>query len=101
MKAEFFLQIEKEIRKTTDKLASPTSSHLRTVKRKKIISSGIVPLDYRLSGGFRRGIYIISVPVASFKTTLALNIGRNIAANGIPILFFNLDLTGPEEIICS
>jgi replicative DNA helicase len=57
------------------------------------ISSGFSDLD-KYTGGFRNGnMYIIGARPKMGKTSLAIQLARNVAGNGIPVLIKSLEMT--------
>lgn len=65
----------------------------------KPLSTGIKPLDEALEGGFYKKNLVILGAISSLgKTTLALQIGDNIARNGNDVLIFSLEMS-KEELI--
>ena len=65
----------------------------------KPLSTGIEPLDEALEGGFYKKNLVILGAISSLgKTTLALQIGDNIARNGNDVLIFSLEMS-KEELI--
>jgi replicative DNA helicase len=51
--------------------------------------TGFDPLDHHLTGGFRAGeLILIAGPQGLGKTSWALQVGRNIAADGRPVVYF-------------
>ena len=65
----------------------------------KPISTGIDELDKALEGGFYRKNLVILGAISSLgKTTLALQIGDNVARNGTDVLIFSLEMS-KEELI--
>jgi len=58
--------------------------------------TGIKSLD-NLTGGFANGDFIIlAAGTGEGKSTLALNIANNIASEGVPTLFFTLEMKGKQ-----
>ena len=67
--------------------------------KNKPLSTGIKALDEALEGGFYRKNLVILGAISSLgKTTLALQIGDNIARGGSDVLIFSLEMS-KEELI--
>ena len=67
--------------------------------KNKPLSTGIKALDEALEGGFYRKNLVILGAISSLgKTTLALQIGDNIARGGTDVLIFSLEMS-KEELI--
>ena len=65
----------------------------------KPLSTGIDELDDALEGGFYKKNLVILGAISSLgKTTLALQIGDNVARNGTDVLIFSLEMS-KEELI--
>lgn len=68
------------------------------------LSYGIQPID-EITGGIEWGDYIILAGRPSTgKTTLAMNIGVNIAQSGVPVYLFEIEMTSVkivERLVCS
>ena len=65
----------------------------------KPLSTGIKPLDEALEGGFYKKNLVILGAISSLgKTTLALQIGDNVARGGKDVLIFSLEMS-KEELI--
>ena len=68
-------------------------------EKNKPLSTGIKALDDALEGGFYRKNLVILGAISSLgKTTLALQIGDNIARKGTDVLIFSLEMS-KEELI--
>jgi KaiC/GvpD/RAD55 family RecA-like ATPase len=64
-----------------------------------LVPTGIAPLDGVLRGGLRtRRLMVVAGPPESGKTTLAAQIGRNMARNGIAVGQFDLDDPGGFDV---
>lgn len=57
------------------------------------ISSGFKPLDELLEGGFYPGLYILGAESSVGKSTYALQIADNIAAQGTDVIYFSLEMS--------
>lgn len=72
---------------------------IKDKENNKPLSTGIKALDEALEGGFYRKNLVILGAISSLgKTTLALQIGDNIARNGNDVLIFSLEMS-KEELI--
>ena len=60
------------------------------------ISTGFDNLDQSLGGGLYAGLYTLGAISSLGKTTLALQIADNIAANGYDVIFFSLEMSSAE-----
>jgi len=60
------------------------------------ISSGFRQLDFHLDGGFHEGLYVLGAITSLGKTTLALQLGDQIAQGGTDVLIFSLEMSRPE-----
>jgi replicative DNA helicase len=75
------------------------SDNIKDKERNKPLSTGIKKLDEALEGGFYKKNLVILGAISSLgKTTLALQIGDNIARNGNDVLIFSLEMS-KEELI--
>ena len=63
----------------------------------EILPTGLADLDRLLDGGFHESEYTLLAARPSVgKTTLAINIARHIAGEGIPVLFISLEMRNTE-----
>src|SRR5690606_222457 len=62
------------------------------------ISTGFDNLDQSLGGGLYAGLYTLGAISSLGKTTLALQIADNIAANGYEVIFFSLEMALAEVL---
>lgn len=67
-------------------------------KDKKAITTGFHLLDRELGGGFYSGFYVLGAIPSLGKTTLAVQIADNIAAQGHDVLFFSLEMSKLEIV---
>ena len=75
------------------------TNQIKDQEQNKPISTGIEQLDQALEGGFYRKNLVILGAISSLgKTTLALQIGDNIARQGNDVLIFSLEMS-KEELI--
>ncbi len=68
------------------------------------VASGFNGLDNMTSGFQKSDLIIIAARPAVGKTTLALNIARNAAANNVPVMVFSLEMSREQlsmRILCS
>jgi replicative DNA helicase len=73
-----------------DDVGSRLSSGTATTSR--IWPTGFSPLDHYLSGGFRSGdLVLLGGPQGLGKTALALQIARNAARSGRPVVYFSYE----------
>lgn len=72
---------------------------IKDKENNKPLSTGIKQLDEALEGGFYKKNLVILGAISSLgKTTLALQLGDNIARNGKDVLIFSLEMS-KEELI--
>ena len=75
------------------------SNNILDQEKNKSLSTGIKQLDEALEGGFYKKNLVILGAISSLgKTTLALQIGDNIARKGNDVLIFSLEMS-KEELI--
>lgn len=75
------------------------NQNIQDYEKNKPLSTGINPLDEALEGGFYKKNLVILGAISSLgKTTLALQIGDNIAREGNDVLIFSLEMS-KEELI--
>jgi replicative DNA helicase len=75
------------------------SNNILDQEKNKPLSTGIKQLDEALEGGFYKKNLVILGAISSLgKTTLALQIGDNIARKGNDVLIFSLEMS-KEELI--
>lgn len=55
-------------------------------------------IDKVFDGGFRPGLYVFGAGTGIGKTTLALQIADNVAANGHPVLYVSMEMSRDELI---
>lgn len=65
-----------------------------------IISTGFRCFDDGLHGGFTAGIHLLGAIPASGKTTFFVQVGDQIAQQGIPVLFFSLEIN-PKKLVAT
>ena len=70
--------------------------HQTTVKQR--ISTGFNSLDIALYGGFTNELYILSAETSIGKSAIASCLAQNIAASGIDVLYYALEM-GRDEFI--
>lgn len=63
------------------------------------IPTGFPKFDHAIGGGLRRGsISVIGARTGIGKTTLGINMGTNIAARGIPVLYLDTEMQKEDHI---
>jgi len=63
------------------------------IKEAPLILSGIKEIDHTMVTGFEKGtLTLICADVGGFKSSMMLNIGLNVWANGFPVLFVPLEM---------
>lgn len=79
---------------------SRLSSSLDKFKKSRIselyyerISTGFKSLDEKIGGGIADGLTVIGAGSGMGKSTFALQMGQNISAQGIPVLFFSMEMS--------
>lgn len=60
--------------------------------------TGFPELDMALSGGFVAGLHCIGAISSIGKTTFVLQMGDNMARNGVPVIIFSLEMR-PEQLV--
>ena len=68
-----------------------TRERIREVAAKRV-STGFPELDRSLSGGLTNGLYVLGAVPGLGKSTLALQIACNLSGQGIPVLYFALEM---------
>lgn len=82
------LKIEESVVETLNR-----ASDMQTGAKFPSIPSGYKSLDHTLGGGFQKnGLYVLAARPGKGKTSLALNLSRNIAKNGYRVLFISLEM---------
>lgn len=91
---------EQERREYAEQAAGLFASALFDSTRGKTscVSTGFAGLDNALGGGIYEGLYVIGAVSSLGKTTLALQIGDQIAQGGTDVLFFSLEMQREELI---
>lgn len=56
------------------------------------VSTGFPELDGHLNGGLTNGLYVLGAVPGLGKSTLALQIAHNVSAQGVPVLYFALEM---------
>lgn len=56
------------------------------------VSTGFPELDRNLNGGLSNGLYVLGAVPGLGKSTLALQIAYNLSSQGIPVLYFALEM---------
>lgn len=73
--------------------------YFRTIEQQppiKLVSTGFSMLDKYLKGGIRTGLYILGAVSNLGKTAFLLQIADQIAKQGIPVLYFSLEMDKKE-----
>ena len=73
--------------------------YFRTIKdqpKAKMVSTGFTNLDKNLKGGLRTGFYVLGAVSNLGKTAFMLQIADQIARQGIPVLYFSLEMDKKE-----
>lgn len=65
---------------------------------KRVISTGFSGLDDALGGGLYPGLYFLGAVSSIGKTTLLLQIADQIAKQGIPVLYYSLEMSANQLI---
>ena len=68
-----------------------TRSHIQSVAMERV-STGFPELDRSLNGGLTNGLYVLGAVPGLGKSTLALQIAYNLSSQGIPVLYFALEM---------
>ena len=68
-----------------------TQSHIQTIATQRV-STGFPELDRCLNGGFTNGLYVLGAVPGLGKSTLALQLAYNLSSQGIPVLYFALEM---------
>ena len=56
------------------------------------VSTGFPGVDRSLNGGFSSGLYVLGAVPGLGKSTLALQIAHNVSKQGVPALYFALEM---------
>ena len=78
-------------RTLSDYAARFTRERIREVSTQRV-STGFPALDRGLSGGLTNGLYVLGAVPGLGKSTLALQIAYNLSSQGIPVLYFALEM---------
>ena len=57
------------------------------------VSTGFPELDHNLGGGLTNGLYVLGAVPGLGKSTLALQIACNLSGQGIPVLYFAMEMS--------
>lgn len=68
-----------------------TRDHIQTIAAERV-STGFPALDRSLNGGLTNGLYVLGAVPGLGKSTLALQIAYNLSSQGIPVLYFALEM---------
>lgn len=91
---------EKEIKDLTEKTAAGRfEGFLKRIGESRTgLATGFDALDRELGGGLFPGLYAIGAISSLGKTTFALQVADHIAASGVPVLIFSLEM-GADELM--
>lgn len=67
-------------------------------KQKPVISTGILDFDIALNGGLSDELYILGAETGQGKSAFSMHIAQNIAAAGVNVLYFALEMSKRELI---
>ena len=68
------------------------------IEQKQRISTGFLELDKLLSGGLANELYIMGAETSTGKSAFLMTIAQNVAASGIDVLYFALEM-GRDEFV--
>ena len=68
-----------------------SKEHIREISSRRV-STGFPELDRILGGGLTNGLYVLGADPGLGKSTLALQISCNLSGQGIPVLYFALEM---------
>ena len=68
-----------------------TREHIQTIATERV-STGFSELDRSLNGGLSNGLYVLGAVPGLGKSTLALQIAYHLSSQGIPVLYFALEM---------
>ena len=75
----------------SDCVSQFTKTHIQTIATQRV-STGFPELDRSLNGGLANGLYVLGAVPGLGKSTLALQIAYNLSSQGIPVLYFALEM---------
>ena len=82
------------------KISAPLSCCLNKFEKEEIsklcyqrIPTGFEELDEKIGGGISTGLTVLGAGSGMGKSTFALQMAQNISAQGIPVLFFSMEMT--------
>ena len=78
-------------RALSDCAALFTRDHIQTIATQRV-STGFPALDRALNGGFTNGLYVLGAVPGLGKSTLALQIAYHLSSQGVPVLYFALEM---------
>lgn len=73
--------------------------YFRTIEEQpkaRLVSTGFTGLNKNLKGGLRTGLYVLGAVSSLGKTAFLLQIADQIAKQGIPVLYFSLEMDKKE-----
>ncbi|MCD7737577.1 MAG: hypothetical protein LUH58_00835 [Lachnospiraceae bacterium] len=65
-------------------------------KESNVVSTGILGIDKLLNGGFSNELIIMSAESSAGKSALMFSLANNVAAQGIDVLYFSLEMSKKE-----
>ena len=68
-----------------------SKEHIGEIASRRV-STGFPQLDHSLGGGLTNGLYVLGAVPGLGKSTLALQIACNLSGQGIPVLYFALEM---------
>lgn len=72
--------------------ASFTREQIQNIATERV-STGLPELDRILNGGLANGLYVLGAVPGLGKSTLALQIAYNVSGQGVPVLYFALEMS--------
>jgi len=96
-------ELDKKIKEDFEK--SSTLAYIEAIKQEireseslPALETGFARLDILLEGGLQEGLYVLGAITGAGKTTLALQIGDNVAKGGTDVIIFSLEM-GRKELM--
>lgn len=95
--------LDEKVREDFEK--SSTLAYIEAIRREiqeseslPELETGFTRLDSLLEGGLQEGLYVLGAITGAGKTTLALQIGDNVAKQGTDVIIFSLEM-GRKELM--